>query len=143
MELAAEVVGVWKLVSMTFEETATGAVSLPFGEQPTGHIIFTEGGHMMALGVGSGRTPLSGTDPTDIERAALFKSMFAYSGTYRLDGNKVVHEVTVSWNQAWTGTDQVRMGEIVGNRLAIKSAPFMSPQTGREVVGAALWERLE
>ena len=97
----------------------------------------------MALGVGSDRVSLSATDPTDSERAALFKTLFAYSGSYRLEGKNLVHDVQVSWNGTWTGTAQLRMAEITENTLVVKTAPFRSPQTGKEVVATAHWERVE
>src|SRR5437868_2182164 len=90
----------WGLEAYKFfgEETTTGKITTTFGKHPRGHIIFTPGGHVMALGVGSDRVSLSATDPTDSERAALFKTLFAYSGSYRLEGKNLVHDVQVSWN---------------------------------------------
>lgn len=143
MDLGSSVIGVWRLIKFVSEETATGNVDMPFGSRPRGHIIFTAGGHVMALGVGTDRTSLSGTEPTDGQRAALFKSLFAYSGRYRLEGDKIVHEVEASWNESWTGTKQVRVAKVEGNELVVKTAPFRSPQSGEEVVATALWERVE
>src|SRR5271167_403498 len=37
--------------------------------------------------------------------------MIAYSGAYSLEGNKVTRKIEVSWNQAWTGTNQQRFVE--------------------------------
>ena len=143
MDLASSIVGVWTLTKFTSEDTETRDVDKPFGEHPSGHIIFTRGGHVMALGVGAGRKPLNRTDPTDAERAALFKSLFAYSGRYRLDEDRINHIIEASWNESWTGTAQVRMAEIAGSSLTVRTAPFRSPQTGREVVATAYWERVE
>ena len=143
MELASWIVGVWRLTKFISEETETKEISTPFGEEPSGHMVFTAGGHVMALGVGSGRRPLSASHPTDAERAELFKTLFAYSGRYRIEGETIVHDVEASWNEGWTGTAQVRMAKVDGNTLAVRTAPFRSPQTGQEVVATAYWERVE
>ena len=38
-DLAAQIVGVWKYVSLTQTETASGKVMKPFGDKPSGYII--------------------------------------------------------------------------------------------------------
>src|SRR5215213_10301286 len=97
--------GTWKMVSWTKEVVATGETSDALGPEPVGYISYQPDGHMMALVVRSGRAPPAGPAPTSEEKVRLFDTMLAYAGTYTLDGDKVVHHVGVSWNQAWTGTD--------------------------------------
>jgi hypothetical protein len=53
----------------------------------------------------------AGAVPTEEEKAKLFGTLIAYSGTYVLDGDKVTHKIDVSWNQSWTGADQVRFSQ--------------------------------
>jgi len=38
--------------------------------------------------------------------------MVTYTGKYRTEGNKVIQNPEVSWNQAWNGTEQTRLFEI-------------------------------
>jgi hypothetical protein len=47
--------------------------------------------------------------------------MFAYTGKYRMDGNRWITTVDVAWNPAWHGTEQVRSFELVGDRLTVTS----------------------
>ena len=61
------------------------------------------------------------TPSTDSDRAALLKSLIAYSGRYRIEGNQWITSVDTAWNPAWDGTDQVRTFQIVGNRLTVTS----------------------
>jgi hypothetical protein len=68
--------------------------------------------------------------------------MISYAGTYTMDAEKVVHHVDISWNQAWTGTDQVRFYKLEGNALTITSAPNRSPTDGREGRSILVWEKL-
>jgi len=110
-------VGVWKLLSYQTEFQDGSPKRAMFGEHPTGYIIFTSEGRLMALIEAEGRK----TPSTDSERAALLKSLIAYSGTYRVEGNQWITNVDTAWNPAWDGTDQVRTFQIVGNRLMVTS----------------------
>jgi hypothetical protein len=53
--------------------------------------------------------------------AALHKSMLAYSGKYRVEGNDFVTTVEVSWNEEWNGSEQRRHFRIDGEKLFITS----------------------
>jgi hypothetical protein len=56
---------------------------------------------------------------------------------------KVTNHVLAVWRPDWIGGDQVRYVEINGNKLTIKSAPFVFPQTGKEVVNTLTFEKVE
>jgi hypothetical protein len=47
----------------------------------------------------------------------------------------VVHHVDVSWNQTWTGSEQVRLIQLNGPKLEITTPPIADPFSGRTVVG--------
>ena len=66
----------------------------------------------------------SAANPSDEEWVKLHQTMSAYAGTYTLENGKVIHRLDISWNQAWTGTDQVRFYKLEGNILTITTAPF-------------------
>ncbi|HKM82456.1 MAG TPA: lipocalin-like domain-containing protein [Candidatus Acidoferrum sp.] len=83
----------------------------------------------------------SGLLPTDDEKLALYDSMFAYSGVYTVNPDRVVHHLDMSWNEAWSGTEQVRFCKLEGNILTFISAPAKSPLDGREVVHEVIFER--
>ena len=110
-------VGVWKLISYLTEFQDGSPTRATFGEHPTGYIIFTSEGRLMAVIEAEGRK----TPSTDSDRAALLKSLIAYSGRYRIEGNQWITSVDTAWNPAWDGTDQVRTFQIVGNRLTVTS----------------------
>lgn len=59
----------------------------------------------------------------DTERAAVHKSMLAYSGKYRVEGQDLITTVDISWNEEWNGTEQRRHFRIEGDKLFIESAP--------------------
>ena len=134
-----KLLGAWKLVSFEMEYQASGKRKFVYGEEPKGYIIFTSEGRMMTVITGEGRKPAK----TDEDRAALLRTMFAYTGIYRLEGDKIVAKVDASWNEAFTGTEQVRFYKIDGDRLDIISAWGPEPdEPGRPIVrGILRWER--
>jgi hypothetical protein len=76
----------------------------------------------MALTTAEHRTP----GETEPERAALYASMLAYTGKYRVEGEEFITTVDASWNEKWNGTEQRRRFKIDGDTLIIESAPAAS-----------------
>ncbi|MBV8072499.1 MAG: lipocalin-like domain-containing protein [Acidobacteriaceae bacterium] len=114
-------IGTWKLVSWQVI-VENGPPQNVFGLHPKGFLILTREGRSMVLTTAEHRPRGAG----DAERAALHKSMLAYTGTYRIEGNDFITTVDVSWNEEWNGTEQRRHFRIEGNRLFIESAPAPS-----------------
>ena len=69
--------------------------------------------------------------PTDEEGVQLLGTMVAYAGTFSLGENVVVHHIDTSWNQAWTGTNQ--MGR------DLKSIGFDMQATFLRKLGSKCW----
>jgi hypothetical protein len=100
---------------------------------------------MTAILTSDNRVKLRNVNPDDEERIKLHQTMAAYAGTYTLESDKVIHHVDISWNEAWTGTDQVRFYKIDGNTLTITTAPapYTSPYDGRESRYVLVWEKVK
>ena len=141
-DLQTSIVGVWKLSSITRKDTQSGEVTNSFGERPVGYLVYTKAGRVFAFLVGSDRKPPEKSEPTDNERAELYKSMVGCTGTYKVEGGKIIVRADASWNQSWTGVDRAQAAEVVGNRLTI-TATIKSSRDGREIVTANVWERVE
>jgi hypothetical protein len=62
----------------------------------------------------------------DAERAALHKSMLAYTGKYRIEDSDFITVVDISWNEDWNGTEQRRHFRLEGDKLFIETAPAPS-----------------
>ena len=106
------VVGVWRLVSWVEVETESKSIHSVFGDNPTGAITYTPDGRMSVFIIDPKRKSPSGPKATDAEAVELYRTIIAYSGSYSIEGNKVTHKIEVSWNQAWTGTNQQRFVEV-------------------------------
>jgi hypothetical protein len=55
----------------------------------------------------------------------------------------ISHHIDASWNQAWTGTTQVRQFRIHGKALHIKTLPAKNALTGKESVSTVVWIKVE
>jgi Tfp pilus assembly protein PilV len=74
----------------------------------------------------------------------LFKSIIsAYSGTYVVEGDTVIHDVNLSWNEAWTGTRQMRLFKVTGDELVIETTPRTAGTDARQFINTLTWERTE
>ena len=111
----ARVHGVWKLVSYEVEIQATGEKEPVMGRAPTGYVIFTPEGRVMFVLTGEGRKP----GKTPQERADLLSTLVAYTGKYRIEGDRWITSVEVAWNPEWVGTEQPRTFKLEGDRLHV------------------------
>jgi hypothetical protein len=141
-DLQTSIVGVWKLSSITRKDLQSGEVTNSFGERPVGYLVYTKAGRIFSFLVRSDRKPPEKSEPTDSERVELFKTMIGYTGTYRVEGGKIIVRADASSNQSWTGVDRTQVAEVVGNRLTI-TATLKSAIDGREIHTANVWERVE
>jgi hypothetical protein len=139
---AEALLGTWKMLSWFREFVDTGEKIDALGPDPVGYITYGADGRVSVLVLKRDRLAPEGPVPTDQEKLSLYDSMLAYAGTYTLDDEKVVHCVDASWNQAWTGTDQVRFYKLDADVLTLSSSPAPDPYTGREVIHRVLWGKL-
>jgi Lipocalin-like domain len=136
-------IGTWKLKSYLREVAATGERYNERGEHPNGYLSYAADGRMYAIITWENRITPQDVVPTNDERIKLFGTMISYAGTYTFDAEKVVHHVDISWNQNWTGTDQVRFYKLDGDTLTITSALGKNFTDGREGRSILVWERLK
>ncbi len=136
--------GTWKLVSWTREIVGTGEHSEMFGKAPHGFLFYNRDGRMSVIIVRENRPkPMDLAKLTDQERVELFKSTIAYAGTFTVEGNRVVHNVDISWNENWTGTAQVRNVHIDGHTLTLSTDPGVSPHDGKQASAVFIWEKVQ
>jgi Lipocalin-like domain len=138
-----KLVGTWKLVSAVSEDLSTGQKTNIYKGTPVGFIAYSPDGRIMTVIVDADRKKPAGAVATAPEAEALFRSMAAYAGTYTIKGNQVIHRPDASWNETWTGTDQVRDYKFDGDLLSLSTAPSPSPFTGAMSVRTLVWEKIK
>src|SRR5262245_35415434 len=119
----ANLVGTWKLAGGEVELQVTGERRALYASDRMGYIIFTREGRMFGIIEGESRK----APQTDEDHVRLFRTMAAYSGLYRLEGDKWITTVDVAWNPGWIGTDQVRFYRLDGDRLIVSTPWGPSP----------------
>ena len=142
-DVSKSLVGTWRVASFSMMTLETNEVSRPFGENTSGYLQYSPGGHMVVF-LSAGEMPKVTPPFSEADRAAIYTNIFgAYAGTYSVDGNKVTHHVVASWRPDWVGGDQIRFVELSGDKLTIKTAPVVSGLTGKLIVSTLTFERLE
>ena len=135
--LRKQVVGLWTLVSVVYEDQETKARTPVLGEKPRGRQIATADGRWLALVTAEGRP----VPKTDEQRAQALRTMISYSGRYRVEDGRVITKVEIAWNEAWVGGEQIRFIRFEGDRLFIESPPMPHPNVNKVVKVIVIWDR--
>ena len=142
-DVPPQLIGTWKLVTNTLVEIPSGVRTDLMGANPIGFINYGKDGRMMILQVRQGRKKPAAGAPTAAEAEALFRSFLGYAGTHTVSGNKITHHVELSWNETWTGTDQVRIYKFDGNRVTLSTEASPDPIHGKMSVRELVWQKVE
>jgi hypothetical protein len=130
-------VGTYKIVSQDVE--VEGTATQPLGKAPHGYLVLTPT-RFVAFYTGDNRK--FGTSVAD--KAALFETLVGWSGTYRIEGGKIIIAVDASFNEIWKGKDQVRNWVLSGNRLTFTSDPMpFARDPSKKSVVRQVWEKVE
>jgi Lipocalin-like domain len=140
-DLHSSLVGLWKVTSVANKLVPSGEIVHPFGEHPSGNELFTQGGHVMFSMFGEQRNVAGRPNTAEVDRAALFNALVAYTGTYKVDGSKVIVHFEASANPGMS--DRTYVAELSGNKLMLTSEPFTSGITGQRIITIRTFERLE
>jgi hypothetical protein len=132
--------GSWGLVS--FEQLLpSGDVLKPFGDSPSGVLLYQSDGHMSAhVSIGS-PAKLASDNPdraSAAEAAEAWRRYFGYWGSFKVYAEKgiVVHRVEGCSFPNWIGTEQVRHFRFDGADRLILETPSPSGDT------TVVWRRL-
>lgn len=146
MSEAASLIGTWRLKQWT--ATVDGRAVTPFGGATTGLLTYTEDMRMWGTLMRVDRSPVDADTLAAAaveERAAAAAGYLNYAGTYRLEGERVIHSVEVSLYPNWIGGDQHRSIEWLptkdGHFDLVLSATSVN-RHGQEVTNRLQWRRL-
>ncbi len=123
-------------------ETDSGQPFLPLGQHPVGRIQYQSDGHMFAVLIAANR-PVVGwssmlLSASQDEKAEAYDSQIAYYGTYKVEGDKVLHYVTASSLPALTGSTIERRYQLEGATLVLG---FATRSGDKEYVSRLVWRR--
>jgi Lipocalin-like domain len=141
-ESAARLFGSWRLISLTVKTVGSDASpSEIFGPHPFGRLILTPEHYMATYISASDRKPFG----KETEATAFMRTMIAYTGKFRLEGDKVIFKIDGNWNEnEFSKNEQVRYFTIDGDRLSFRTAqqPGVDGVPSEPaIVGFLLWER--
>ncbi len=130
MLAAVDLVGSWHLVQ--WRVTSEGkTVRYPYGHDAEGLLIYSPDGTMSAC-IQTPKRPGLGAAPrraSDAHRAAAFDGFFCYAGTWRVTGHDVVHQVELSLNPDFPGSEQRRRASLVDDVLTLRAVETQGEQT--------------
>jgi len=122
MVVPEQLVGAWCL--STWEIVTDGRPARPFGPDAIGLLTYSADGMMQATIAAPDRVPYSGPSARsspDAEVASAARSFFSYGGTWHLDGEEVVHDVTIALDPGFVGTEQRRRVALDGDLLVLSA----------------------
>ena len=102
--------------------------------------MYTKEGTFCTMATGIDRKQGAGA-PTDEERVGLFKTMYAYCGTYRVDGSKLLAKADVAWTPNWTKEEHNGSWKVDGKVLTFETLPFKSQLDGVDVVAIVEYQK--
>ena len=103
-DTANSIVGVWKMTSWSRKEVETGKVEQLMGANPAGLVIYTRGGTVSSFVTAEDRKASGAPPMKDEDRIALFSTMYAYSGSYTVEGRKLTTRIENSGTGHGTAT---------------------------------------
>jgi hypothetical protein len=136
--------GTWNLVSSEMR-ASSGEILYPLGEDCAGRITFDSAGNFAAQLMRRDRPQFASGDivrGTDDEIRAAYQGYVAFWSKIIVDEAKkeITYEVEGSLFPNWIGHSNLRHYEFQGNRMTLKTPPFV--MAGRELTGVLVWERV-
>ena len=92
------VVGTWRLVRAASRDRNGNALPAPYGGHPTGRVVLSADGRMMAVTC-DGRREIPGGGKREYS---------SYCGNYTFDGRQLITRVDASSDPSRPGSDQIR-----------------------------------
>jgi hypothetical protein len=135
-------VGAWRLVTFHLR-TLDGKITYPYGHDAVGYYIFNDSGHCSVAFMPANRRKFADGDimgGTIEEKVAAAESYIGYSGTYELQGDKLVVHPEVSFFPNWVGDDQVRFWKLDDDKLILSTPPTLVRE--KQQTAHLVWERV-
>jgi len=118
-------IGAWALLEWQVESAGSGRITWPFGRDADGLLVYAESGWMSATLSQRARSAMpfaSMRQADEARRARIATEYLAYTGRWSVEGETVVHSVTLSLNPGLIGTEQRRHAEVAGAELTLSAS---------------------
>lgn len=112
--------GRWSLLSWR-QEYDDGRVVLPMGDKVSGFAEYHDG-RVTIMVIDDTRAPFTTGgqwDSDDREKAHAYETSLFYTGTYRVDGDSVFHDIEIASFPNWKGVTQKRQACLEGDSLKL------------------------
>ena len=130
-------VGTYKLVSNDLR--LDGVPIQPMGKSQHGYLVITP---KVVVQFFTADNRKAGATPE--AKVALFDSLSAWAGPYRIEGDKLVIDIDTTWTEVWRGKPQFRTYQVEGKRLTLIVAPQpSSTQPGKTLTSRSVWEKID
>ena len=133
--------GAWALLEWQVESVGSARIAWPFGRDADGLLVYAESGWMSATLSQRARSPMpaqSMRQADETARARIPTEYLAYAGRWSLEGETVIHSVTLSLNPALIGTEQRRHAHLAGAELTLSAS---EAQGGKTRIHRLRWTR--
>jgi hypothetical protein len=136
-DLANQIVGVWEWGTESTRKYVDGGD--PQNRQIKGVAIFTKGGRFAVMQYPADAKPPS----NDADLAALYRTTFFGSGTYKVEGNQVVLKYEVCGNPTWIGQERRPNLKITDGKTMVWVTPQFKDADGKTFVDTYMNTRVE
>jgi lipocalin-like protein len=136
----SDIVGSWKQTAFYQKVVATGERRDIYGDKVLGRAIYTKEGTFCTMTTAADRKQAAPA-VAEAEKPALFSSMFAYCGTYTVNGAKLSTMADTAWAPGWLSSPRDGKWEVKGRTLIVETTPFKSMRDAVEVLAIAQYER--
>jgi hypothetical protein len=136
----SDIVGSWKQSAFYQKVLATGERRDIYGDKVLGRAIYTKEGTFCTMATAADRKQAAPA-VSELEKSALFSSMYAYCGKYTVDGSKISTIPDTAWAPAWLSSPHDGKWEIKGKTLTVETTPFKSMRDGVDVIAIVQYER--
>ncbi len=130
----SDLIGTWDLIDWVSLKDG-GFYTYPMGKDVKGQLIYTQEGRMSGFLM---RADFEAQPARTTAHAAICLS---YGGTYRIEGDQVIHDVSLSTIPEWLNTPLIRTMAWQEENLLLKTAPA-SAKDGHAYSNELLWKKL-
>lgn len=137
-----KLIGSWQLVSWLIHYENGREPGAPFGQTPSGQLLYSADGRMSATVHLRDRASFpEDRSPRDLDidmLACAYRSYFHYAGTWRIEGDTVIHRIQHSLNPNMVGTEQARKMNLEEPFLSLVAEESVGGGTRRHEL---IWRR--